>query len=545
MSERVCYIQRSDRGGALRGVRLIGGHTDETWRAGAATDPSLVSQAVHESADWIRDRLSTGGTKSRLIKVVCLDPDGAVCSWVKPEDADPTLIDAAITNGLSEYDPDALEPALHSGISERFPRLPLELSFELLATDETSNGSRAAVMACPDVPGRLLKDELDAMGIRVDCFTSLWHAIANVWDPGSDGNAHSAQRIVASDAPIAATIMVDDQDGRLIWTWSRAGRLITAGSSRLRHLTRSDHDHQSSTIIRDQDISRVCADWLGWSSQLGISPSRIVFVGATEHSPKSHGSLLDSDKGSHEHEPRSDQHHDTEHGLSPTQIGAAISRAWPEATIDLLEHEDPIVETLRLIATGQRGQGLVSLDGLTSRPGRVHRSMYRWAGAALVAVSAALGIFAYQLYEQSRVIQDETSTIDIDRMTLFNDFDPTLAISAIPTFDLQTKLNELRRSQGPLVVARSKPIMQELETLSYVFGIPGIEVDQIRLNNSTVTVTLKVKDLAQAEQISQSLVAIKGSNLRWNTMSPKNIGSGENARIEATYSGIWVEESNQ
>ena len=526
-------------------MRLIGGHTDETWRAGATSDPSLVAQAVRESADWIRDRLSTGGTKSRLLKVVCIDPDGAVCSWVKPEDADPTLIDAAITNGLSEYDPDSLEPAMHGGMSERFPRLPLELSFDLLAADETSNGSRAAIMACPDVPGRLLKDELDAMGIRVECFTSLWHAIASVWDPGSDGSAHSAQRIVASDAPIAATIMVDEQDARLIWTWSRAGRLITAGSSRLRHISRSDHDHRASVTVREQDIARVCADWLSWSSQLGVSPSRIVFVSPSQAEGRANESMLDSKSGSHDNEHGADRTHETEHGLSPSQIGASLTRAWPEATIDLLEHEDPIGETLRLIATGQRGGALASLDGLTNRPGRVHRSMYRWAGAAMVAVSAALGIFAYQLYEQAGVIQDETKAIEIDRMTLFNDFDPTLVMSAIPTVDLQTKLNELRRSQGPLVVSRSKPILQELETLSYVFGIPGIEVDQIRLNNSTVTVILKVRDLAQAEQISQSLVAIKGSNLRWNTMSPKNIGSGENARIEATYSGIWTEEATQ
>lgn len=512
----MCYIRRSDRGGALRGLRLIGGHTDDTWQAGSSVDPSLISESVAESARWIRDRLGANNN-SRSLSVLCLDPDGAVCSWVKPEDADPSLLDAAITGSIDIQDEDALEPAPHSGMSERFPQLPMELSFELLDPDETSTGSRAAVMASPDIPGRLLKDELDSIGIRVDCFTSIWHAIANVWDPGSGNPSHSAQRIVSSDSPIAAVIAIDNEDGRLIWTWSREGRLITAGSSRIQ-LVRGEHDNLA--IVRSDDIARICSDWLGWSSQLGVSPSRIVFIGKP--------SQIESN-------PENEQAGQSQRGMSPAQIGAAVSKAWPDATIDLIENNDPIGETLSKIATGQRGQGLVSMSGLHDRPTRAHRSMYRWAGMALVAVAAGIGILSYQLFSQAGEINNQTTQIKNDRMELINGYDPALVISQIPQNDLRARLTQMRGQQGPLDVAQSKPILEELETISYVFGIPGIEVDSISLNNNTVTVKLRVEDIAQAEQINQSLSAIKGSFLRWRSMNPNQRGE----KVEATFTARW------
>lgn len=529
MSERVCYIRRSDRGGALKGLRLFGDFADDSWQAGSGVDPSLIAESISEGAKWIRDRLDAN--KSRSLAFLCLDSDGAVCSWVKPEDADPTLLDAVIAGTSTPFDLDALdEPETHSGIGERFPQLPLELSFEFLNPNETSTGSRAAVMATPDIPGRLLKDELDALGIRVDKFTTIWHAIAGVWDPGAGDPAHSAQRIVSSDAPIAAVIAVDPDDGRLIWTWSRAGELIAAGASRI---TVIPGEHTNLTLIRNEDIARVCSDWLGWSSQLGVAPSRIVFVG----NPGQIESLPDPNA---QIGTDTDEHAKSRRGLSAGEIGASISKAWPDATIDLIEHDDPIGESLAKIASGQRGAGIVSLDAMSSRPGRTHRSMYRWAGMALVGISATIGILAYQLFAQAGKISDETSLIANQRMNTISNFDPALVTSPFVVKELDTQLEQLRRNQGPLTVSRSKPIMEELETLSYVFGVPGIDITTLRLNNSTVMVTIRVDDIAQAEQINQSLTSIKGSHLRWRTMTPINRGQ----QIEATFNARWEEEED-
>lgn len=528
MSDRVCYIQRADRGAALRGLRLIGAHTDDTWKAGTSADPSLIAESITQSARWIQERLSANNAKSsesRTLSVLCLDSDGAVCSWIKPEDADVSLLDAAITGDQNEHDQDSLEPQEHSGISERFPQLPLELSFELLDESETSTGSRRAVMASPDVPGRLLKDELDAIGIRVDCVTSIWHALASVWDPGAGNAAHSEQRIVSSDAPIAATIAIDAGDSnsaRLIWTWSREGKFITGGSSRIQTIASEHPSEARQALIRSEDIARVCSDWLGWSSQLGVSPSRVIFVGnpaQTVQDPTEEGQAPNAHQG-----------------LTAGEIGVALSQAWPDATIDLIEHNDPIGETLLKIATGQRGQNLVSLSNLGNRPGRAHRSMYRWAGLALVAVAAAIMLLSYQLFTQAGQIKSRTLGIENDRLTAINDFDPELVRSLIPANDLDKRLAAMRRSQGPIRSASTKPILEELETLSYVFGIPGVEIQTIKLGTTAVTVTLRVDDIAQAEQINQSLAAIKGSHLRWRNMTPKNQGG----KIAATFTARWV-----
>lgn len=531
MSDRVCYIRRTDRGGALRGLRLIGPHTDDTWQAGAGGDPALVMQTIDESAAWVRDRLASGGGPSKSLGVLCLDPDGAVCSWVKGEDADPVLLDAAITSA-GDYDPDALEPEPNAGLRDRFPKLPLELGFEALNSDETSTGSRAAVMAAPDVPGRLLKDALDAMGIRVERFTTLWHAMAGVWDPGAGPGEHSAQRIVSSDAPIAAVIAADSDDGRLVWTWSRGGRLICAGTSRIRVLVDGP---QRFALVRDQDIARLCADWLGWSSQLGVSPSRIVFVG----SPEQEREPAQSDDGPNTNTGTGTGTgtggEGTVQGLSPAQIGTALSRAWPEATIDLIGEPDPVGATLRRLAQGELGGDLPTLGSLSNRPTRAHRSMYRWGGLALVGVAAVICIFAYQLFSYSGRIQSETSAIVAQRTELLNAFDPQLVISPLPVKDLETTRDQIARAQGPIQVVKSKPIMQALDTISYVLGTLGIDLDKITLNGRNVTVTIRVADVKQAEQINQSLRSIQGSHLVWRSMTPTNRGE----QIQATYIASW------
>lgn len=521
MSDRICYIRRTDRGAALRGLRLVGGHTDDTWQAGTSTDPSLITESINEGARWIRDRLNAN-SKSRTLSVLCLDTNGAVCSWIKPEDADASLLNDAIAGNADEHDPDSLEPEIHSGIGERLPMLPLELGFEFLDQTQTSTGSRSAVMASPDIPGRLLKDELDAMGIKIGCFTSIWHAIAHSWDPGTGNPAHSAERIVSSDAPISATIILDADAGRLVWTWSRQGQLITGGSARIQ----THPDQQARLpIVRSEDIARLCSDWLGWSSQLGVAPSRVIFVG---NPAQINNPAISSDSTSEENEPPKPL------GLNAPQIGAAISRAWPEATIDLIEHDDPIGETLAKLANGQR-DGLISLNQLTNRPGRTHRSMYRWAALALFAISTTILLMAYQLLSQAGDINSQTDGLNNQRLTVLNEYNPELVRSLIPSNNLQTKLNQMRRNQGPLRNTRAKPILEELETISYVFGVPGIEIETIKLNNTTATVTVRVDDIAQAEQINQSLISIKGSHLRWGTMSYKPQG----VKIQASFPARW------
>lgn len=527
MSERVCYIRRTDRGGALKGLRLIGGQTDDVWQAGASTDPVLMNESIRQGARWIADRL--GGGKGKNLAVLCLDTDGAVCTWVKPADANSTSLEAALSSDMNEYDPDSLEQEVHNGIVDRFPKLPLELSYEPLPSDDTSTGSRAAVMAGPDIPGRLIKDELDTMGIQIGTITSIWHAIASTWDPGAKLAHSSSEHIVSSDSSIVASIVLDPDEGRLIWTWSRSGKLITAGSARIEvSKNQSNPSNKPIVLIRPDDIARICSDWLSWSSQLGVSPTKIVFVGE----PGQIQSLSNASTSN-----SSDDETTTKVGMSPSEVGVALTKAWPDATIDLVAFSDPIGETLSRVA-GDTSDRLKALSTLTNRPGRAHRGMYRWAGAAFIAVSAIIAIAAYQLLSQAGEIKDQAALIAQDRMQAINDYDPQLVLSQIPAATLRSKLDQVRKSHQPVVTQNNKPIMEELETISFVLGIPGIEIDTITLNNSTATVVVRVDGIVQAEAINQSLSAIKGSHLRWYNMTPTNRGE----QIQATYSARWDTE---
>lgn len=512
MSERLCYIRRSDRGISLRGLRLVAGHTEDTWSVEPSADPGLVLGAIDDATDWVRQRLANASHKQ--IDALVLDPDGAVCTWVKPEDADPAMLDAAISEGPIEHDPDELEPAAHNAVSERIPRLPRELDFEPLRSDQTSSGARAAIVAIPDVPGRLLKDAMDKQGIRPRRFTTIWHAMCTAWDPAI-GSGGDAQRIVSSDAPIAGVLAIDPVDARLIWVWSREGQLLCAGSMRLR---RVHHDHEPRVMVRRTDIARLCADWLGWSSQLGASPTRVVVLGE----PTTH----DVEESTPE----------SEHPLDAAQLGTMLTRRWPDATLDLMGEPDPIGSTLQRIAQQERCAALGSLGGLEDRPTRAHRAMFRWSGLALTGAACVVLLLGLQFMSRARAIQSETHAIETSQTDTLRNYDPDLMLSQIPVLDLETRRDQIARAQGPIAVPRSKPILSALETLSFVLGAPGFTTQKISINNRTASVTLRVNDIAQAEQISRSLRSIQDPLLSWNSsFNPVNRGQ----QIEVTYLARW------
>jgi len=493
-------------------LRLLSGHSDDSWESNPAGDPTLVLSSIDDAALWIKDRLD--GKSSRDLGALVLDPDGAVCTWVKPEDADPTMLDAAISEGTIEHDPDELEPVAVNAVSERIPRLPRELDFEPLNAEQTSTGARTAVIAVPDVPGRLLKDALDGQGIRPARFTTIWHALCAAWDPGLSSSA-SAQRIVSSDAPIAGIVAIDPIDARLIWTWSREGVLLCAGSMRLRRVHHEEHD---GVLVRHGDIARLCADWLGWSSQLGLSPSRVVMLGDPVTLP------------------RAEDTPPSEIALDPAQMGAMLTQRWPEATLDRMGEPDPIGATLQRIAQREQCSALGSIAGLEARPTRAHRSMFRWAGLALSAAAIVIFLLGFQFLSRANAIKAESRQIKNDRSAMLQAFDPAMIMSQIPLMDLQGMRNQIANAQSPIAVPEAKPILKALETVSFVIGAPGIEIEKITINTRTVTLILRVDSVSQAEQINSSLRAIDDDLLVWgSSMNPQNRGE----KIQATYLAEW------
>lgn len=525
MSDRLCYIRRTDRGMVLRGLRLVGGHTDDSWAVNPGADPELVIETISEASEWVKQRLEMG-TNAALGAIV-LDTDGAACTWVKPEDADAGVMDAAISDGPVEHDPDDLEPVEHSGLGERLPRLPREMDYQPLSEHQTSAGARRGVIAIPDVPGRLLKDAMDATGIRPETFTSIWHALCTAWDPGLD-HANDAQRIVSSDAPVCAVVAIDPVDSRLIWAWSREGELICAGSARLRRVV---GEHEPRAMVWPSDVARLASDWLGWSSQLGVSPSRVMVLGEPICPPDAPS---DDDEG--------DRVNETERALDAPRLGAALTRSWPDATLDLLGEPDPVGATLQRIAQRELSGSLASIEGLIARPTRAHRSMFRWAGLALTGAACVIFLLAWQMMTQANAIKGDTRAITSERRTVLSEYDTNLLTSRSPAQELETRLGVLRGSQAPVELPVPKPILRAIETVSYVLGTPGIDVNKITVNTRSVTLSINVTDIAQAEQLLSNLQAIEDDTLSWRTsLSPTTRGSG----IQVTLLADWTDAGGE
>jgi len=525
LSDRICYLERTDRGLALSGIRLVGTHADDHWDATAGGSPNDVLQTIDDAAVWIRQRLKAGGGTSKSFPILCLDTDGTICTWTKPEDTSPEMIAAAIDQLDADQDEDSLDGRMHSSMGERFPNLPLEVHYESLSDEQTSDGSRRAVLATPDVSARLLIDQLDSMGIRIGRVENLWSLIALSWDPGSPHKSSSrdSQRVISTDDPVCGCVVLDKDRARLIWTWSRRGQLIAAGSMRIGH----DSD---GPVLHESDLSRLCADWLGWAAQLGVAPMRVVMV-LPESLPENRP------------ENPSEVPTDKESGFDRAKIAGMFSSHWPMATTDLILEPDPILATLRSIhGTDEPALGKNASGGeLTNRPGRSHRSMYRWAGAALILAGAAVGWTAMTLYTQGSETIRQAKSTRAEMIEQIMKLQPPVTSLVLPTVELQARLSRLVSQTGPMQVAPPKPVLEELETISLVLGMSGIEIDSIQLSNTLATIKIRTADLALAEQINEALRSIEGSHIQWR---PSQDLTRRGTQIEATFSGAWIRESS-
>lgn len=491
---------------------MVGQHSDDHWDATTGGTPDAVLQTIEDAAIWIRQRLKAGSGSSKFLPMLCMDTDGAVCTWTKPEDTSPEMIASAIDQLDADHDDQALEGGYHSSMGERFPNLPLEVNYEALSDQQTSEGSRRAVIATPDIPARLLIDHLDSMGIRIGRVESIWTLIARVWDPGSPHRSSSrdSQRVISTDDPVCASVVLDPSRSRLIWTWSQKGELIASGSIRVQ-------PGAEGPVLQTGDISRLCADWLGWGSQLGVVPMRVVLVVP-----------------------------EVESGLDRSQIGSMFAKHWSSATVDLISENDPVLTTLRAIQKIEDTDlepsskpGSDHFGGqLTNRPGRSHRSMYRWASVALIVASAGIGWTAWSLWSRGSETSAKARTVRSGMVEQAMTLQPPIADMRGLTFELQARLNLLLAKSGPVTVTPSKPIFEELETISFVLGMSGIEIDTIQLTSTAVKVQVRVDsdDLQLAEQINEALRTIEGSNLLWRaTPDLKTRGT----QIEASYTATW------
>lgn len=537
MSGRVCYLARAPRTDGPAVVRLVSPASDEIWeQPGPPADAAEITARTRAAAAWVAERAARGDGPRNEIALMCVDVEGATCGWLTAPSADESVVSAVLSQGGGDWAGAGTDVGAAGGVWS--PPNRNESTVQALAAAVVPRGmtlrprkraaatsEKLAVVAVPDVDARLFIDALDEHGVGVDRCVSLWHAAALAWDPAPVASSVRGDVVAVSAATTA--VVVIDPAGRLIWAWSRQGSLLAAGTIRL---VREQHDDAGTVVLGQQDVGRLTADWLSWSMQLGAAPARIVCVGPT--TGEGHG------------------------GLSPAALGTALGRAWPGAAIDLAVHEDPLGATLGRLAgleipEGSAFDGRGGLVALSKRPGRAHRSLYHWGAIAIVAVAGLLGALGWQAFRAAgnaaAALRDSKAATSEAVLKLMKQSGRNLSALEQAKLEgnaadfLAEALAKKKEALNPNTgLEPAKPILHELDTLSYVLGTKEIEIDQIQLMNSGVIVYVSVPDTPTGEAIKAALDGVRDSKCDWRA----EFGGGRRTGKQGvTLYGKWKTEA--
>lgn len=620
----VCYIERVAGGSLIARVRLVadGGPmgVDRSWTApsflggGSAASGSseggggggaggvqgaaapAASEAVthaRTAARWVADSLGSLGT--RRLAMVCVDPDGSVCTWLSAPSADPEVIEAT----LMQPDNDVDAAGGGGGVGGGAARLlalgagsvagggwggysPGDASVQALATLEhpsekrmlpgkkarpsaTGVRSRFAVLAVPDAPVRVFLDELDARNVEVDQVVSLWHALAMAWDPGAPGSTDdldspAGERVVASVSPAAAVVAVDPI-GRLVWVWSQSGQLVAGGTMRLRsvHAQSSrpaepsseiaepgaarrigvETENDSTVEFTGSDAGRLTLDWLSWSAQLGHCPQRVACIGPAPM-PAAGG-------GADAAPPTPDA------GL----IGRSIGELWPGASVGVAIHADPIGATLQRLLTRDIAQAhraaadlsvatgsddpRGSLVGLSARAGKVDRRMYTWMAIGVAAMAAVVCVLGWQFHHASGkgdAAIAEAAQARKDAIDSLKESNPTIAVN--PKVELESEITKLKAQD--LAIKPPRPLLQEMEkVLNIISEHQDVKVERFTINQTNSTATLLVPDADTGPDILEKIQKVPNLYMNWTGNVLTGFGAMNPGERKYTLNGFQSE----
>ncbi len=517
MGGRICYMSRGDRGAVVRGLRLVGERTNDAWAA-PSTDPR---RAVGSGAEWVRDRLialaASNGRSARVLDRVCLDADGAACSWISATGSDRRMVRAMIEGAAGALDDDAGGPTPGA----RFPDLPDETEYEPLVDRDGGEGAspRIGVIATPDVPARLLLDELDALGVRVGGVMSVWQALAAAWDSGDGASGGMrADRVVADERPLSAIIAVDPEGARALWVWSDHGGPVAAGSIRLSRARGGGDEglgrigEEASSTLSERDVSRLGLEWLSWSAQLGRTPSRAVCVGPFARPDETVEGVLDAGGA-----------------------GRALSEVWPGASVDVIEEDDPIGRTLAMLAERGDAREAGELGGLSARPGRAHRSMYVWAAGALALAGIAAGALAYRYWSSAGELGGQMIGIAGNRIEILEQ----VGLERQQWGQARLELESIHAGLYMQQTARTEPIMPVMDAfdrLTFSLSNPDWDLVTLKVGSTAVQVRVTVPDVVTAEQLEQSVLTITAGLLEWTPMEKRERAGAVDCNLTGTWS---------
>lgn len=529
MSELVCYIDRAERGMLPVRLRLVSTRVDQSWTfpAVVSDDRAALQRGLRDAANWIAEQLKAQNRSG--LGALVLDTDGARSGWIGTHSAEPDTVGMALRQASAPASTDddgtgLIETPPHVAIT---PDMQIEGAVSVQPLDAAAGQAshpqphatkrRVGVTVIPDATIRLLLDLLDERGIVVGRVVSIWHVLSEAF--GDVVGSGSDRMISAASDGTVAYALVDPEEGRLIWVWSRGNAPIASGAFRLARGVPVGRD-ASTFVLGASDLSRLASEWLAWSTQLGASPSRFRLV------------LPDW------------VWHDE------SSLGERVAAVWPGATADIAMENDPIALALSGFADGLGDAGSTadrpSLEQLQTRPGRPHRAMYQWAAAAVAIAALGMGGAAYRVHASAKAADskaDDARRVWREQAGQLQPADSTgvmagEAYDAVAVENLRAALETQRRAVAPIAITPPKPVLRELETLSYVLGNPDYELRRVSISDFAVTIVVVVPDTAAYEELTNSLQRIAGSAVAEWSQSPKPQGDG----IEVMLNGTWVSQ---
>lgn len=603
MNSIACYILRSHVGQAVAGVRMLAPGLDLSWTApalpgspaGAPGESAQVPgfspvETARQAAAFIVENLQALGTRS--LPTLCIDPEGAICTWLSAPSPAPKVIAATIAqSAMPAVDP-ATGMSVAGGGAGRLALLSgadastafSELSIQALALDEDparqpdhARAARYALVSIPDASVRVLIDELDRQNIEIGAVVSLWHAMASGLDPAVRAAARSLERdAVVAGSEIPSALLLVDPLGRLVWAWSLSGKLIVGGSMRLKRIAvkveapapdagpfadepalqpdagaarrigapaapgrapdAPRETYEEHWECSQADVGRLTLDWLAWSAQLGRSPQRVVCIGpAVVFSAAPDG---------------------------PQSLAEALARAWPGATIDLVEEPDPIQVVLsrqdaaaafaaapaeKTRADAALPDPRAALTALSTRPSRATRRMFLWRAAGILALAALFIAAGYQLHRSADRAQDAIAAIRAQQAESLQSISQTVVNidkSSDPFKDLSERLVDIRKR-----AAAAKPLppaVPEVARVLSAFGQvrdrlpesarPELKIVEMTFTPARCSVRMQVPDAATGPDIEVALQSVPGA-IRWTGLTP-SASSGPRPFV---LNGQWLE----
>lgn len=633
MSSAVAYLERAGSGSTLRGVRFVHARGQSVWSAPAAPSPGNVApvaptaesvrRATAEAAGWIAAQLKELPGSTDLL--VCLDADGARCAWMNTAAGDDKAladtISAARADAVSSPDDpshtgrslhwlDTLEPGADStaqalGVAVAAPPKARGTGGRPFSRRPEAAKPRMAVLASPDLVARLVLDELDARGVEVRQVLSIWHAVALAWEQDGAEAAAADARVTATArrpgttrgaAPVSGTVTAQPESsidqsalapvwvsvliepgGRLVWSWSRRGALVAAGSMRLRRsvsapdappeggppadvprlpagsgvapaedggsensrpIATSSADDLAIVEIALSDAGRLVAEWLSWSLQLATVPSRLRVVGP----PALTCAGFNED-------------------LPGVPAAAALAHhltsAWPGAMGEPRVRDDPVLDTLRSLVQAHNDLSgaiagpspLLGLTSLSARPGRATRSAYLWQGvvAVLVAVLVTgLGVklrwAAGDQAEAGKLVAEQREANIKSVMRLVPGLRPD---HPDPVAIMRQRLTALKGEQ--VSAPPESPVLPELIRVLSAASTEG----EAKANPQLSRIVVESRGVAQAmfqftdpmvadgfeQRVTQQAVPTDRPYVQWTSRTTPGAGGGPRSLV---LTGTWV-----